>query len=87
MDFNIVFLLLVVIYTVHPDMFLITIVSVNVKPIEVKHDVKSDEVNNDVQPKEVNDDVKPGARSVVVKVDVHAQFTNKDLFTICEHML
>lgn len=62
---------------VHLNMFSKIIVSVNVKPIEVKHDVKPDEVNDYVQSDEANNDVKPGVRLVVVEVDVHAQFTNK----------
>ena len=33
---------------VHPNIFLKVIVSVDVKQIEVKHDVKSDKVNDDV---------------------------------------
>lgn len=44
-------------------MFPKAIVSVDVIPVEVKHDVKSDEVN---------DGVKSGARSIVVEVDVSA---------------
>lgn len=57
---------------VHPNMFLKAIVSVDVKPIEVKYDFKLDEVNDDVQPDEVNDDVKPSNRPIVVEVDVRA---------------
>lgn len=48
---------------VNPNMFPKTIVSVDVKPIEVKCDVKPDEVN---------DDVKLGVRPIVVEVDVCA---------------
>lgn len=53
----------------------------------MKHDVKPDEVNDDVQSDDVNDDVKPDARPVVIEVDVHAQFTNKEVFILREHMV
>lgn len=46
-------------------------------------DVKSNEVKNDIN----LDNVKLGARSVVVELDVREQFTNKQEFIVCEHML
>lgn len=50
-------------------MFPNAIVCVDVKLVEVRHDVKSGEVN---------DNVKSGARLVIVEVYVHEQqFTNK----------
>lgn len=57
------------------------------KLVEVKHDFKSDEVNDDVQLNEANNDIKPCAHSVVIDVDARAQFTNKEVFIIREHML
>lgn len=60
LNFNIVFRLLVVLDMMHPNMFPNSIVSVDVKKVEVKHEVKLDEVNDDVKLDEVNDDVKPG---------------------------
>lgn len=54
------------------NMFFKGIVSVNVKPIEVKHDIKLDEVNDDVKSDEVNNYVKLSVRPVVVDVDVRA---------------
>lgn len=71
----------------HPNMFPKDIVSVDIKSVKVKHDIKPTEVNDDVKLAEVNDVVNPGARLIVVKVDVHSQFTNKEYFIICEHML
>lgn len=60
LTFNIVFILLVVIDMVHPDMFTKAIVSVDDKPTKVNHDVKLDEKNDDVKSDEVNVNVKPG---------------------------
>lgn len=42
------FLLLMVINMMHPYMLPKAIVNVEVKPVEVKHDVKLDDVNGDV---------------------------------------
>lgn len=72
------FSLLVVIDMVHPNMFPKTIVCVDVKLVEVKHDVKVDEAN---------DDVKQGARPTGVELDVRAQFTNKETFFVLEYIL
>lgn len=55
---------------VQPNMFPKTIMSVDFKPVKVKHDVKLDEVNDDVQSDKINDDVKPDAQPVVFEVDV-----------------
>lgn len=63
LSFKFYFLLFVVSDMTHPYMFPKAIVSVDVKPIEVKHVAKSDEVN---------DDVKLSVQSVVVEVDVCA---------------
>ncbi|XP_050919309.1 uncharacterized protein LOC127136835 [Lathyrus oleraceus] len=68
-------------------MFPKAIVSVDIKLVEMKHDVKPDKVNDDVKPDEMNDDVKSGARSVVVEVDVRTQFTNKEEFIVHKRML
>lgn len=62
LSFKVAFLLLVLLDMVS-NMFPKSIVSVDVKLVEVKHDVKPDEVN---------DDVKPGARAVFVEVDIRA---------------
>lgn len=57
---------------VHPDTFLKTIVYV--KPYEVENNVKVGNVEDDV-------------KSIVVKVDVHEQFTTEHEFVEREHML
>lgn len=59
-------------------MFPKIIVRVDVKSVEDKHGVKLDEVNNHVK----LNGVKSNDRSVIVEVDVHAQFTNKQEFIV-----
>lgn len=76
-------MLLFVLNMVHPDMFSKVIGRVNVKPDEVNDDVKSDVVNDDVK----LDALKSSDRPVVVEVDVRKQFTNKQEFSIREHIL
>ncbi|XP_058726144.1 uncharacterized protein LOC131597443 [Vicia villosa] len=60
-------------------MFPKSIVSVDVKLVEVNHDIKQDEVGDDVKSDKANDDVKSGVRLVVVEID--------KVFIVREYML